>query len=193
MSDPIDWTAVRSEPLGSRPAPVTDPATAYPAPVGTPNPRAPKRRTGLIAGVVVAVLVIAAGGGATVWLATRSSGSPAAATSPVATHAPTPAATVSPSPSDSPSATVETPAAQFPPGYPKVVNVTSLPSQVKNWYQISGYTKAVALAPGVWTPLPAGATVDDAAASGPLDGYCASITAYERQYLNGEERGGACW
>jgi hypothetical protein len=82
---------------------------------------------------------------------------------------------------------------RFPAGYPKVVNVSTLPSQVRNWYKIGGHAKAVALAPGVWTPLPPGATVDDAAASGPLDGFCASIKAYERQYLGGEERGGTCW
>jgi nitrous oxide reductase accessory protein NosL len=119
-----------------------------------------------------------------------------AAAPPAPSHSATAGVTASTSPSASPSPTANVPtsaAPRFPSGYPKVVNVTSLPSQVKNWYQIGGYTKAVALAPGVWTPLPPGATVDDAAASGPLDGYCASIKAYERQYLNGEERGGACW
>lgn len=61
MSDPIDWGAVRREPLGARPAPVIDMATAYPNPVGTPNPRAPRRRTGLIVGIATAVVLLLAG------------------------------------------------------------------------------------------------------------------------------------
>lgn len=61
MSDPIDWTAVRSEPLGTRPTPVIDMATAYPNPVGMPNPQAPRRRIGLVAGVVGAVVLLLAG------------------------------------------------------------------------------------------------------------------------------------
>jgi hypothetical protein len=98
--------------------------------------------------------------------------------------------------SASPSAAAAAPTSpppRFPAGYPKVVDVSSLPSQVRNWYKISGDTKAVALAPGVWTPLPPGATVEDAVASRSLDGFCASIKAYERQYLGGEDRPGACW
>lgn len=61
MSEPLDWTAVRDEPLGSRPAPVGDQAIAYPPPVGTPNPRAPKKRTGLIVGLVAAAVVVLLG------------------------------------------------------------------------------------------------------------------------------------
>ena len=85
------------------------------------------------------------------------------------------------------------PVSTLPPGYPKVVLVKSLPSQIRSWYEMDHYTRAVAIAPGVWTPLPPGATVDDAVASETLDGFCASIKAYERQYLDGEELAGTCW
>lgn len=81
----------------------------------------------------------------------------------------------------------------YPPGFPKVVAVSGLPAQVKNWMQIGGYTQAVQVAEGVWTPLPPGATPTDAAEAGALDGFCASVKAYETQYLNGQPRGGACW
>lgn len=82
---------------------------------------------------------------------------------------------------------------QFPSGLPRKVAVSSMPEPVREMYQADGATAAVQLAPGVWTPLPPGATVKDAAAAGNLDGFCASIHAYERQYLNGDERGGSCW
>jgi hypothetical protein len=75
MSEPLDWTAGRSEPLGARPAPVTDMATANPNPVGTPNQRAPLRRTGLVVAITVLVtlgLIAAAGGGW--WWLHRTSG-----------------------------------------------------------------------------------------------------------------------
>lgn len=131
---------------------------------------------------------------ATLTACSSGNGHPAAA-SPAPSYSSIFGSATSEPPAASPVA-VATPtsaAPRFPAGYPKVVNVSSLPSQVRNWYKLSGDTKAVALAPGVWTPLPPGATVDDAVASGPLDGFCASIKAYERQYLGGEERGGACW
>lgn len=53
----MDWTP-RDEPLGSRPEPVIDMATQYPNPVGTPNPRALRRRTGLIATAAAAAVVV---------------------------------------------------------------------------------------------------------------------------------------
>jgi hypothetical protein len=81
----------------------------------------------------------------------------------------------------------------LPTGYPKVVTVTSLPDQVRNWFQMSGDTQAVQLAPGVWTPLQPGATVDDAVNAGVLDGFCSSIKAFERQYRSGRKYPGACW
>ena len=82
----------------------------------------------------------------------------------------------------------------FPAGFPMKVPVSTLPDQVRSWYQMSGQAQfAVAVAPGVWTELPPGATVQDAAMAGVLDGFCASIGAYERKYTPGEEHGGTCW
>jgi hypothetical protein len=113
--------------------------------------------------------------------------------SPSQTHAPTTAAatpvvedTWTPPPPNPPPAL-------FPHGYPKVVRVSKLPEQVRSWYRMSHYRKAVAVAPGVWTPLPPGASKMDAATSGVLDGFCASIKSYERKYLDGQSAGGACW
>ena len=80
----------------------------------------------------------------------------------------------------------------FPRGYPKVVPVSSLPFQVKASYEDT-YTKAVALAPGVWTPLAPGATKMDAATAGVADGFCGSIRTYERKFLDGQSLGGSCW
>jgi hypothetical protein len=81
----------------------------------------------------------------------------------------------------------------LPPGYPKVVRVGSLPFPVRDEYAHSGHTRAVAVAPGVWTPLPPGAGVPDALASGVRDGFCASVKAYERKYAGGEQHSGTCW
>lgn len=72
--------------------------------------------------------------------------------------------------------------------------VSSLPDQVRSWYQMSGgSTKAVAIAPGVWAELPPGASKMDAANSGVYDGFCASITAYSRKFRHGEQFAGTCW
>lgn len=60
---------------------------------------------------------------------------------------------------------------------------------MRNYFQQS--TKAVQLAPGVWTPLTPGASVEDAIAEGGHYGWCASVEAYERK--TGTEAGGACW
>jgi|SRR5664279_3370908 len=110
---------------------------------------------------------------------------------PTAEASPTePLATVEVS-TPAPTATVEQP--QFPEGYPKVVKVSSLPDQVRNWYEMSDMTQAVAIAEGVWTELPPGAEMEDAIAAGSLDGFCASIKAYERKYTEGEAHGGTCW
>lgn len=73
------------------------------------------------------------------------------------------------------------------------MKVSTLPAQVKNWYQMANITEAVAIAEGVWTKLPPGADMEDAVTAGSLDGFCASIKTYERTYLDGEEHGGACW
>lgn len=67
MSDPLDW-AVRDQPLGSRPAPIADPAVAYPQPVGTPNPRARKKHTGLIVGLVIGLVLLLGAGGVGAYL-----------------------------------------------------------------------------------------------------------------------------
>ncbi|HEY2088520.1 MAG TPA: hypothetical protein VGH54_21195 [Mycobacterium sp.] len=132
---------------------------------------------------------------ATVFLAACSSSHPKAAAvpSPPATTSVVVASSSTAAPTTA-SATVAPipPAAPFPRGYPKIVAVSSLPDQIKSWYE-SDYTRAVAIAPGVWTALPAGATMQDAIAAGILDGFCASIKAYERKYLDGASAGGTCW
>jgi hypothetical protein len=58
---------------------------------------------------------------------------------------------------------------------------------------MTGTTKAVQLAPGVWTPLQDGAEVQDAVSAEVLDGFCSSVKAFERQYRDGQTYGGACW
>ncbi|MGW4399001.1 hypothetical protein ACWEHA_27270 [Amycolatopsis nivea] len=73
------------------------------------------------------------------------------------------------------------------------MQVSSLPSQVRNWYQMQGTTRAVQLAPGVWTALQDGATVEDAVNTDVLEGFCSSIKAFERVYRGGRIHPGACW
>jgi hypothetical protein len=80
----------------------------------------------------------------------------------------------------------------FPRGYPKVVPVSSLPDVVRFWYE-TDYDEAIAVAPGVWTPKSYGVTKATALDSGVLDGYCGSVTAYERKFLDGAQMGGTCW
>jgi hypothetical protein len=60
MSDPMNW-AVRDEPLGSRPAPVTDPAQAYPPAYGPPPTAPRRRRTGLIIALAAVAIVVGLG------------------------------------------------------------------------------------------------------------------------------------
>lgn len=81
----------------------------------------------------------------------------------------------------------------YPKGYPKVVKVSTLPDQVRNWYEMSDHTRAVAVAPGVWNELSIGAEMQDALETGILDGFCGSIKVYERKYRNGEDMAGTCW
>lgn len=70
MSDPIDW-GTRNYSLSSAPVPVP-PTVGYPSPVGTPNPRVLKRRTGLIVALaVIGALVLAGGAGTGVWFVAR--------------------------------------------------------------------------------------------------------------------------
>jgi hypothetical protein len=81
---------------------------------------------------------------------------------------------------------------RYPPGYPKVVPVSSLPEQVRSWYQ-GHYSRAVAVAPGVWAGLSPGASMQDALAAEVFDGFCASIKAYSRKYRHGKDVAGTCW
>jgi hypothetical protein len=83
-------------------------------------------------------------------------------------------------------------AIRLPAGYPKLVRVSRLPDQVKYWLSLSDYKQAVQLAPGVWTPLPPGAEIQDAVNEGEFDGFCASIEAFTRKF-DVPERGGTCW
>lgn len=126
---------------------------------------------------------------------TGSATAPTTVAAPSTTTAASANTTIEPVPTTIawPAPTPTTPSYNLPPGYPKVVAVRSLPAQVKNWYQMKGDTQAVQLAPGVWTPLPDGASVGDAVNSGVADGFCASVKAYERTYLGGQTVGGACW
>jgi hypothetical protein len=82
--------------------------------------------------------------------------------------------------------------AASPAGYPKVVSVHSLPSNVASYYEAEKRTP-VALAPGVWTTLDPGTTVSDAVVSGHLEGYCTSIKVFERKYEFGAQVAGGCW
>ena len=82
-----------------------------------------------------------------------------------------------------------TPAA-FPAGYPKVVAVASLPPRLRDAYRADGAAEAVQVAPGVWTPVQAAAAFVEPRV---LDGYCASVKAFERQYRAGREYPGTCW
>jgi hypothetical protein len=70
--------------------------------------------------------------------------------------------------------------------------VARLPEQVRSWYQ-PDYRRAIAVAPGVWTPKAPGVTAKSALDAGVLDGFCGSIKAYERKFLHGQEFGGTCW
>jgi hypothetical protein len=81
----------------------------------------------------------------------------------------------------------------LPKGFPKVVAVSSLPDQIRNWYHMSGNKEAVAVAPGVWAELSPGATVADVLKASVFDGFCASIAAFERKYMDGAQTAGTCW
>ena len=89
-------------------------------------------------------------------------------------------------------ATPAGPRGSFPQGYPYEVAVAELPDQVRSWYEMSSHTQAVALAPGVWTPLPPGADIQAAIDSDVADGFCASVEAYERDFAK-SSLAGTCW
>lgn len=95
--------------------------------------------------------------------------------------------TVAPSPTEA----ADPFAGHFPNGFPKKVAVSDIPSPINSAYD--GFDFAVQLAPGVYTALPPGATLVDAAFSDIADGYCASIDAFVRKFRDGEEMGGSCW
>ncbi len=82
---------------------------------------------------------------------------------------------------------------ELPDGYPQTVSVEDLPDQVQSYYESASYEQAVEVAPGVWTPLAPGASVDDAINTMSFDGFCASKQAFEREYLDGLETAGSCW
>ncbi|MEO6470389.1 MAG: hypothetical protein ABIR57_01070 [Aeromicrobium sp.] len=83
------------------------------------------------------------------------------------------------------------PKGSFPKGFPKVVNASTVPEIVRSG-TYDGMKQVVAVAPGVWTALPDGSDIADAVASGSLDGFCASIKAYERMYTPGVQHSGSC-
>lgn len=84
------------------------------------------------------------------------------------------------------------PRSLYPAGFPKTVAVADMPSPVRDQYELSGHKQAVAIAPGVWSPLTPGAKVQDAATSGIRDGFCASVQAYERKFRP-PLAGGSCY
>jgi hypothetical protein len=138
--------------------------------------------------IAVAVLVIAVAAFAVVSNLRGDKGNEPAATpqvsDPTDAPAPAPVETEVPAP-------VDPLEGLFPKGYPKRVPVASIPEPINSEYE--GDRFAVQLAPGVYTALPPGSTVQDAALSDVMDGFCASITAYSRKFRGGEEFGGSCW
>lgn len=146
---------------------------------------------------IAGVVLLLAGGCGTGSTQTGSAGSRGQVTSP-----PSAAATRSPTPESRPETDLgfgsghqrddAAAKALFPPGYPRVVPVGSLPFELRHSYSVRSH-RAVALAPGVWAPLPAGASVMDAASTGVADGRCGAVRAYERRYLGGHRLDGDCW
>lgn len=87
--------------------------------------------------------------------------------------------------------TPEPPAPQpYPKGFPTKVRVSDVPFPINSEFE--GQTFAVAVAPGVWTRLAPGTTVQEAADYGTFTGYCSSISAFEKKYKP-EPRGNSCW
>jgi hypothetical protein len=64
------------------------------------------------------------------------------------------------------------------PGYPKRVAISSLDRSVGFLLKVRGATEALILAPGVYTALPPGTTVADAALGGSLNGTCGPVKAF---------------
>lgn len=111
-------------------------------------------------------------------------------------HSTTMSPTVSPSTSATAAQTTTAPPEpqwNLPNGYPKVVKASSLPAQVRSWYEMSGTARAVAVAPGVWAELRPGARMADAIDAQVYDGFCSSIKAFERRWMDGVPVAGTCW
>ena len=105
----------------------------------------------------------------------ESTPQPAATVTETATVTATVTTTVTTTPSKSPEpAATQSPL--FPKGFPRVVPVSKVPHPVSSAFGKAA--KVVAIAPGVWTDLPPGASVMDAATAGVANGFCASIDAY---------------
>lgn len=92
-----------------------------------------------------------------------------------------------------PAETPEAPTIKFAAGYPKVVDIASIPDQMRWAFENDGTGKAVAVAEGVWAHLTPGASAEDAVAAKVFDGYCASKEAFEKNALGGESTAGTCW
>jgi hypothetical protein len=96
------------------------------------------------------------------------------------THA---SAVITPS-TASPSAPISTPTASSTPdfglglGYPMEVAASSLPHGYGDLLAAQGTTKALILAPNVYTALPAGTSIEAAVDGGSLLGLCAPVKAF---------------
>lgn len=96
-------------------------------------------------------------------------------------------------PTPSPGPEVPSIKIRLPEGYPQVVDLATLPDNMRWAFENDGSGQAVAVAEGVWAHLTPGATVEDAVNSMVFDGYCASKEAFEREYLDGDSTPGMCW
>lgn len=114
------------------------------------------------------------------------------APSPAVPSRATPSPTITPTAEHWSGLTAEQRATVFPAGYPQLVKVATLPDQVRGHYEDKGAARAVAIAPGVWAPLPPGAEPYDAIMASRFDGWCASIKTYGRKYLHGDPTA-TCW
>jgi hypothetical protein len=73
-------------------------------------------------------------------------------------------------------------------GYPKIVNVSTIDSRVRSWYQGKLVdNQVVALAPGIYAPYNPNVPDLNEYLSGPVDGDCAA----KQHYF--PEASGACW
>ena len=138
-----------------------------------------------VAAVLAALTMTTACGGS-------SDGAASAAESVTATVTTTVTPTSSPEPDPVEAPSEPSAPRLFPKGFPKVVSVASLPDQVRSSYE-GTYIKAIAVAPGVWAGKAPGVTKTNVLDGGVLDGFCGSLKAYEKKFLDGQEFGGSCW